>query len=293
MERPAGFANGDHRSNDEEATVRLSLPAWSLPSATLAEVCGIARTLGFDGIDVGHIYASGLDRSRLLSEPDAIADDLRAHGVPVASYFHHFGDGAYDRNLARADSRDANLADLAALARFCESAQIGALLVLPGMLEPGRTLHESLTNSAETLRLGVEVVGEHGVQLMVEPHVRGILETPSAVLDLLEKAPGLRLALDPSHFICLGYPQEAVEDLLAFASHVHLRNARSGRLQERMAYGTINFDVLLARLVSDGFDGWISPEPLHQDFIDAWRVDVVTELIALRDIVRRWMPYRN
>jgi sugar phosphate isomerase/epimerase len=276
-------------SRPVEGGLRLSLPAWSFPSATLPEVRGIARALGFDGLDVGHFYASGLDRAHVLAEPEAAGEELREGGMPVSTYYHHFGDGIVDRNVALPEARAANLADFERLARFCRAAGIPALFVLPGMLTPGRTVGEAIAAAGETLRHGVEIVGQHGVTLTVEPHVRSIVESPEAVLELLAAAPGLKLALDPSHFICLGYPQDRLDPLLPHAAHVHLRQARPGRLQERSVHGMLNLDAFLSALVAGGYDGWVAPEPLHQDFIDSWNVDVVTEVIAMRDLVRAWV----
>jgi sugar phosphate isomerase/epimerase len=270
--------------------MKLSLPAWSLPSLTLPEVRGVARSLGFDGIDVGLFYASALDKQRVLTEPEALGKELVAAGVPVANYYHLFGDDLADSNLAMPEAREANLQQLRNVVTFCQTAGIPTLFVLPGMLNLGQTLAEARKASAVALREGVAIAADAGVQLIIEPHVQSHVESPGAVLELLEAAPGLKLALDHSHFVCLGFTQDEIDVLLPHAAHVHLRQARAGRLQERLQYGTLNFNAILSKLVELGFDGWVSPEPLHQDYIDCWQVDVITELVAFRDLVRTWSP---
>lgn len=270
--------------------MKLSLPAWTMPSATLPEICGIARALGFDAIDVSLFYASALDRTQILEDPEAAAASLLQLGMPIAQYYHVFGASLDDRTASDPNGREANLADLRQVARFCAAARIPSVFVLPGVLLPGQTLAQATREAVETLRRSVEIVAAHAVELTIEPHVRSIVESPDAALALLGQVPGLGLALDYSHFLCLGFTQEACHQLIPHAAHVHLRQARAGRLQERMAYGTINFDTLLSKLVERGYDGWVAPEPVHQDYIDAWNVDVLSEVIALRDLVRRWAP---
>ncbi len=123
---------------------------------------------------------------------------------------------------------------------------------------------------------------------MIEPGVLSIAESPLATEALLARVPGLGLVLDYSHFICLGFTQEEVDVLLPFASHVHLRQARPGRLQERLDSwsGTINFRLLFSRLRERGYEGWLATE-IGEALEE--RVDVVSETVRLRDLARSYM----
>jgi sugar phosphate isomerase/epimerase len=266
--------------------MKLSLCSWSMPELTLAEVRDVARALGLDGIDVGLFYTSALDKRLVLTDPVRAGGELRELGVQSPSYYHLLGADIADRNLARAADHAANLEDLRAVATFCAAAEIPTLFLLPGVVNPGQTRAAALEVSAAGLRAAIEIVGEHGVTLTIEPHVHSVTESPRATLELLERVPGLRLALDYSHFVCLGHTQESIDHLLPHAAHVHLRQARSGRLQERLAYGTINFAAIVGELLGLGYDGWLAIEPLHQDYIDSWNVDVLTETAQLRDLAR-------
>jgi sugar phosphate isomerase/epimerase len=267
--------------------VRLSLCSWSLPELTLPEVRDVVRALGLDGYDVGLFYAAALDKQLILSDPRRAAEQLRALGLPSPSYYHLLGDDLADRNLARAGDHARNLEDLRAVVTFCAAAEIPTLFLLPGVVNPGQTRAQALEVAARGLRAATELAGEQGVTLTIEPHVHSLAESPATTLELLERVPGLKLALDYSHFVCLGHTQEAIDVLLPHAAHVHLRQARSGRLQERLGYGTINFAAIVGGLRDLGYDGWLALEPLHQDYIDCWNVDVVTEVVQLRELVRR------
>ncbi len=108
------------------------------------------------------------------------------------------------------------------------------------------------------------------------------------VLELLERAPGLRLTLDYAHFVCLGWRQDEIDALAPHAAHVHLRQARPGVLQAKAAQGTINIAAQLATLRDRGFGGYLALEYVHQDYMDTLYDDVLTETIAMRDTVREW-----
>jgi len=99
--------------------------------------------------------------------------------------------------------------------------------------------------------------------------------------------PGLTLTLDYSHFACLGYPNEAVDPLLPMATHVHIRQARAGRLQDKADFGTINFAAIIGDLRALGYRGYLACEHLHQDYINARSDDVLTEVVGMRNLIQR------
>jgi sugar phosphate isomerase/epimerase len=266
--------------------MKISVPTWSFPALTLPETAAVAKALGLDAIDVGLFYTGALDKAALLAKPDEVAAATLEHGMSIANYYHLFGDGLEDRTISDPKAFDANATDLEAVLRFCSAGSIPSVFLLPGVLAPGQRAEDAFEASSRFLSYAVERGNEHGVQVTVEPHVHSIVESPDAVLRLLDATPGLKLALDHAHFVCLGYTQEAIDPLLPHAAHVHFRQARAGRLQERLPYGTINFRLLLSSLTRVGYDGWISAEPLHQDYIDSWNVDVISEVIGFRDLVR-------
>jgi sugar phosphate isomerase/epimerase len=156
------------------------------------------------------------------------------------------------------------------------------------VINPGQGRGQALAQSAENLKRLVPIAGEAGVTLTIEPHVHSYLETPSLVLDLLDKTPGLKLTLDYAHFVCLGYRQEEIDALTPFAAHVHLRQTKVGELQTKLAKGTINIGAQLATLRAVGFDGYVALEYTHQDYMDSLYDDILTETIQLRDAVRAW-----
>ena len=101
--------------------------------------------------------------------------------------------------------------------------------------------------------------------------------------------PGLKLTIDYSHFVCLDYPNEAVDPLLPHAAHGHMRQTRAGRLQDKADFGTINCASIIGDLRAHGYAGYLACEHLHQDYINARGDDVLTEVVRMRDLIRRFL----
>jgi sugar phosphate isomerase/epimerase len=264
----------------------LSLCTWGMGSLSREEAAAVAAALGFDGVDVGSIGVGGAAKSRFVDAPLEVAAELRSLPLPVANFFYFFGaDLRADRNLADPASHRANEADLVEVLRLCVAAAVPSLTLSPGIFNPGQPPAAAREAASAFLRRAVQLGAESGVTVMIEPGVQSIAETPAAVAELLDQAPGLGLVLDYSHFVCLGHRQEEIDVLLPRADHIHLRQARPGRLQERLASfsGTINFPLLFARLRERGYEGWYATE--LGEHLEA-RVDVLAETVALRDMFR-------
>ena len=267
---------------------KLSLTSWSLPACSLKEAAGIANVLGIGALDIGYFYGPALNKPRLLAEPERAADDAKGLGVDLPCLYHLFGSTLAERNLASRDDLEENVRDLKQAVKFCVRAGVGVIFVLPGIINAGQGRKEALAQSAASLKRLAAIAGEAGVTLAIEPHVHSFLETPSLVLELLDKTPGLKLTLDYAHFVCLGYRQEDIDPLAPYAAHVHLRQTKVGSLQTKLAKGTINIGAELATLKASGFKGYVALEYTHQDYMDSLFDDVLTETIQLRDVVRAW-----
>ncbi len=265
----------------------LSLTAWSLPSCTLDEAAAISRALGIGALDVGLFYRSALDKAEILSDPRAAAERLAALGVRVPNYYHLFGEGLGGRNIASPGSLAENLADLAQVLTFADAAGIGSVFVLPGVVNPGQSREQAEAVSTASLREMVALAQRHEARLCIEPHVHSFAESPSVARRLVEET-GVALALDYSHFACLGYRQEEIDQLAPFAAHVHLRQARMGALQAKFEQGTLNFPAMFGTLRDAGYDGALAIEPVHQDYMNTLFEDVLTEIVALRDCFNTW-----
>ena len=269
--------------------MKLSLASWSLPACTLQEVADISKALGVNALDVGLFYRSALDRKEMMDDPRSAANKVRGLGLAVPNYYHLFGADLADRNLAKPGTLEQNLADFEQVAAFCNHAEIPTAFVLPGIINPGQSRPDALLESARSLNALMPVATRAGIALTIEAHVHSYLESPSMVLQLLQRVEGLKLTLDYAHFICLGYRQEEIDSLAVYAAHVHLRQARPGVLQAKSNEGTINMNGVFGALRDAGYQGALSLEYVHQDYMATRYDDVLTETISMRDQFHNWM----
>lgn len=267
--------------------MKLSLTAWSFPACTLAECAAISKALGVNALDVGLHYRSGLNRAEILSDPQAVADQVRALNIATPNYYHQFGEGIVGQNLSLPGTITQNERDLDAVLRFADAANIATVFILPGIVNPGQSRDQALAVATDSLRALLQVAQHHRARLCIEPHVQSWAESPALVQRLID-ATGIGLALDYSHFACLGYRQDEIDPLAHHALHVHLRQAKMGQLQAKFAQGTLNFPAMFATLRDAGYQGYLALESVHQDYMNTLTEDVLTETILMRDCFQNW-----
>ncbi len=267
--------------------MELSLTTWSLPFCTLGEAVAISKALGINAVDVGLFYRSALNKAEILADPKAAAERLAPLDILIANYYHLFGDGLEGRNLAKPGTIDRNARDLAQVLTFADAASIATVFILPGIVNPGQSREQAMRVSIESLKALCQVEKNFDATICIEPHVHSLAESPAVVLQLVEET-GIKLALDYSHFACLGYRQEEIDPLASKAAHIHLRQARMGALQTKFSHGTLNFPAMFGTLRDAGYQGALAIENVHQDYMDTLFEDVLTETITMRDCFRAW-----
>jgi sugar phosphate isomerase/epimerase len=268
--------------------MKLTITSWSFPKCTLEEAAGIARALSFEAMDIGAYPGGHLDREAMLkSEPSEI-DHVKALGLAVSNIYFTFGAGFTERALNTPDKkiRRKNRDDFKHVVEFCAAVGCPSIMLLPGILHAGQTKQDALQTCVEACQELRAISYPAGIDIALEPHVMGLLETPEDTLHVLHFVPEVRLALDYSHFVTLGYTQSQIDPLCAFAAHVHLRQSKPGFLQTRLEYGTLNFPVMLDTLRREGYDGYLAVEYVHQDYLQTDNVDVMSETIKMRDHIR-------
>jgi sugar phosphate isomerase/epimerase len=267
--------------------MKLSLTAWSFPSCTLSDCANISKALGINALDVGLHYRSGLNRDEILSDPRAVAEKIRSLNIATPNYYHQFGEGILGQNLSLPGSIAQNVKDISQILPFADAANIASVFILPGVINPGQSREQAANIAAESITALLEVAAHHKAKLCIEPHVQSWAESPALVQRLIDQT-GIGLALDYSHFACLGYRQDEIDPLAKHAVHVHLRQAKMGALQAKFAQGTLNFPAIFATLRDAGYQGWLALEAVHQDYMNTLTEDVLTETILMRDCFQNW-----
>lgn len=269
--------------------MQLSATSWSFTACTVQEAWDIVRALGVNYMDLGLLHGPALDRAAVLKTPEIAAQAIRDAGIQVSNIYWMFGDNPNDRAISQPEVHDANKADLQQVLSFAQALDCPSLFLLPGVHRPHQSKNSLLDAAATALQDLLPMAEAHGVTLTVEPHIGGILDSPDTVLQFLEQVPGLKLTLDYAHFVCMGFTQSQIDPLAEHAAHVHLRQARPGALQAKWGEGTLDFGAMIGMLRATGYDGFLSLEYVHQDYMGTLHDDVLTESIRMRDLVRQYL----
>jgi sugar phosphate isomerase/epimerase len=267
--------------------MKICLAIQSLRSCSLEEAAGITRALGFTAMDLDGVMDTTLKREKIVSVDRSEIQRVKELDLIVPNIHWTFAPGSLYPviNDPEPKVRAENKEQIKRLTEFCQKAGILSILVLPGMVLPGQKVSDGWALSAEVLNEYVDITQEAGIDLFIEPHVKSSFESPKMAVRLAKQVPGAEIALDYSHYVCQGYTQPEIDSLIPYTGHVHLRQAKSGLLQTKLEDGTINFALVVDELQNNDYSGYWCIEYVHQDYIGADNVDVLTETIKMRDFL--------
>jgi sugar phosphate isomerase/epimerase len=273
--------------------MELTCTSLSFPLLTFAEAARVIALIGIPNLDVGaHEGGCHVQPSEVEANPGRVADEIRravdVAGLGVSDFFPTFGHGFRHRPVNAADpaEREANLGRLRAIISVCRDIGARGITLLPGVVWDELGPERSFDLAVGELRRLVPVVHDAGLRLSVECHLESIAEAPDKALALVQAVPGLKLTLDYSHFLAQGYQPADIHPLVPHAGHFHARQARDGLLQANHWEGTLNFPDIVARLKGANYPGDLCVEYTWQEWRGANNVDVLSESILMRDILK-------
>jgi sugar phosphate isomerase/epimerase len=271
--------------------MELAITGWSFPHCTLEEAAGIAGVLGFEAMDVGAYPGGHLDRSAILGDQKPELQRIQDLGMKISNLYWTFGTGFAERALNSPDAaiRRQNTDDFRRVVDFCQAAGIPTIMVLPGILHPGQTRGGAIDTCMDACQDLVAISKPANIEIALEPHVGSVLESPDDTMQVATETPGVKLALDYGHFVTAGYTQSDVDALTCYAAHIHVRQAKPGFLQTRMEHGILNFPAIIDTLRCACYEGYLAIEYVHQDYLQTDNVDVISETVKMRDLLRRYV----
>lgn len=269
--------------------IRFSCADYSWPALTHHTVMSVVSDLGFTGLDVAvfgdNTYVTVTD---MLTAPEKRADAVRAaageRGLAIADVFltGHYYDAARLNPTSRHGDDVQKLRTIyEGTARFAQAAGSAGITLLPGIVEEGRTRDEAFALAAESLSSFVDIAGERGLAVSVEPHLGSLIPEPDDILHLLGLVPGLTLTLDPAHLVFPGGTVEQMVPLVPATRHLQARFGGVGVMQGRRADNTIDYGTLVRALMENGYGGWLASEFVWMAKWDCDRVDNTAESAAM------------
>lgn len=273
--------------------IPLSCSDYTWPSLPHGAALDLVRALGCDAVDLGFMTSRSHIRPESLTTgaqaaAGMVRERVESRGLTVADVFAIPFTDFQTMSVNNPDDVQAVRSSAFFHRAVLFAAGVGSpgITTLPGVLFEGDTFAEALDRSVEGLAARVEMASAAGLVLSVEPHTGSLIDTPDKTWQLLDRVPGLSITLDYAHYAYSGVQQREIDPLLPRARHLQCRPGRPGGLQVRVAEDEIDWRTVVQKLMSAGYEGYLTLEYTWQEWLDCNRVDTVGESALLRDVLR-------
>ena len=255
-------------------------------SKSLDDACAAMKALGFRYVDPLVIEAWHVKPSRLRADAEAEAEavcttldkyDLKAIAINLG-FVSNF-------TMCSDEEHALNLDVIRGACTLAHALETHIATVGPGGISGNEDRQAIVDRIVVRLNEAVEIAGARDVTLAVETHAGAIVVQPDASREMLDRVPGLTLTYDPSHYIAEEIAVEDTLDLIAHASHAHMRNARIGHFQETMAKGDLDIGWLIDQMMAAGYNGAISVEYIEDCGALKEGYDTVPEIEKLKAVL--------
>jgi len=129
---------------------------------------------------------------------------------------------------------------------------------------PAAAAGTAIDAEVERLKRLVHLADAEGVILSLETRIGTLTEIPNVAVELCQRAEGLALTLDPSHFLAGPHQGQNYDIVFPYVRHVHLRD--SGRsmdkFQVRVGQGEIEYGRIIAQLARQHYERILTVEIL-------------------------------
>ena len=266
------------------ATPRLALHTWTLDTTPLADVLRIARTVGWNAIELRRLDFARAKEAGKAAE--AVLDEVKANGLPVACVGVELGwmsaEGDERRRL---------------LAAFEESCRWAKSLGCDTVMSPVDRGVGTADQAVASVREVADIAVRHGVRLALEFNsLCQYWNTLARVRDIVRRAahPGCGLLLDTYHLGKSGAAPSALDDVdpseIAYVQFSDVpQKPEPGVFNDRLppGLGTVPFRDIFGRIAKKGYAGYMSYEAPNPS---AWARDPVEVAREALDATRARLP---
>lgn len=197
----------------------------------------------------------------MLHAIERSAEAKRAEYERDTEVFHHpsFIEPVERDRLARVEHTKRALETAASLGADSISIQPG------GPIPRGTSKTDALDTFVHGVRKLVETAERTGVDLLVEPEPKLLIETSHDFLEFIDRidSPAVGCNFDAGHFYSAGEdPAELVEVLEPYSPHYHIEDIPADRTHEhtQLGEGSLDIDGFLEAVEQSGYDGFVTVE---------------------------------
>lgn len=258
--------------------IPLAAFSGSLIDYPLREAMEIAAELGFGGIEIAcrspHLgLDTPLDEVRELGE---YAAGLGLRIPALAGYAGYF-------STLNDEECDAAMEDFRKLLRIAEELSVPYIRIFPGGPNAFLAEDQHYERAAYYIRKCIAEADDSGIRLLIEIHNQTLVEDADSALRLLELTGGSGIGFihDAGNMYIAGvdYGDASVRKLGSHMTHIHIKDEKriaiegaegsfSNRtrhgmetfMQCRLGEGAVDHRPMLAAVLENGYDGWITLE---------------------------------
>lgn len=212
------------------------------PELSLQEAFETLTDLEFTAVEVP-LHESGreLKPSEVHTDPDRAARLIRdTHRLDIAALSIELAPGPdYYRHFA-------------SCCKLAKSIKVVTLVV------PCSELGTPFNEEIERLRKLVEIASLESAVVALKTQIGRMTQDPDTAVVLCDHVKGLRLTLDPSHYIAGPHQGGNIDKVMRYVQHVHLRDSTRQKLYVRVGQGEIDYGKLIQQLARVGYDRALS-----------------------------------
>jgi sugar phosphate isomerase/epimerase len=225
--------------------VFVSASTECFPDLSPPQVLQILVDLQFTAVELAIHEEGGFMRpSEVLADVDKAAHFCRdTHRLDIAGL-----------NVQLAAEGETYYKQFEAISKLAKAIKVVTIII------PSAELGTPFNEEIERLRRLMSIASLDGAVVCVKTEIGRMTEDPSTAVVLCDNVKGLRLALDPSHYIAGPHQDANYDKVFSYVQHVHLRDSTKENLQVRVGQGAVDYGKLLQQLAKVKYDRALSVE---------------------------------
>jgi sugar phosphate isomerase/epimerase len=141
---------------------------------------------------------------------------------------------------------------------FASCCKLAKAIKVVSLVIPCSELGTPFNEEIERLRKLVEIASLEGAVVGLKTQIGCMTQDPDTAVVLCDNVKGLRLTLDPSHYITGPHQGGNIEKVMRYVQHVHLRDSTKDKLQVRVGQGQVDYGKLIGQLQKVGYERALS-----------------------------------